>query len=375
MGKKNSLLKVSAINAAGIGVALIAGEIVLRITKPEALEARLAMNHQIQKGVNQVQTLFDKKKFHFTINSTGQQLHSEYQYEIQHDQYGWRNPCFDHKSPASAIIIGDSYTYGIGVGDNDLLQCQTKAFNPKSNIYAMGVPGAAITQYIHIAKTHSQLIKSLSPEKSIINLALCMGNDYEDLVAYGAYRSGTKMTIDEVMPQFKTSGLQNLLATVNTSLMRHPWIANSRLVTSIKISLMQIMRTKDYGNFYSNYGGQTFYKKSAPTQVKALEKSLSQIQSDLKDAGFNLGSIILIPDGSEISSSRLQRDAQVGGFKSSDVDPEFKFDGVLQACKAQKLECIDFRESLSSKDYYNFDGHFRSSGVKKMAQAVSHKLQ
>ena len=157
--------------------------------------------------------------------------------------------------------------------------------------------------------------------------------------------------------------------------MRQPWIANSRLVTSIKISLMQSMRTKDHGSFYSNYGGQTFYKKSTAPQVKALEKSLSQIQLDLEEAGFNLGSIILIPDGSEISSSRLQRDAQVGGFKSSDVDPEFKFNGVLKACQAQKLECIDFRESLSGKDYYNFDGHFRPSGVQKMAQAVSHKLQ
>ena len=157
--------------------------------------------------------------------------------------------------------------------------------------------------------------------------------------------------------------------------MHQPWIANSRLVTSIKMSLMQSMRTKDHGKFYSNYGGQTFNKKSTPSQNTALEKSLSQIQEDLEEVGFSLGSIILIPDGSEISSSRLQRDAQLGGFKIADVDPEFKFNGVLKACKAQNLECIDFRENLNSKDYYNFDGHFRPSGVKKMALAVSNKLQ
>ena len=375
MGKTKSLLKVAAINAAGLGVALLAGEIVLRITKPEAVEARLAMNNQIQKGIDQVQTLFDKEKFHFATNSTGQQLHSEYQHDVQHDQHGWRNPCFDNKNPASAIIIGDSYTYGIGVGDNDLLQCQIKALDPKSNIYAMGVPGAAISQYIRIVKTQSELIKSLSPNKSVINLALCMGNDYEDLVAYGAYRNDTKMTIDEVMPQFKTNRLNGWLGSINTALMQQPWIANSRLVTSIKMSLMQSMRTKDHGNFYSNYGGQTFYKKSTPSQNKALEKSLSQIKADLEEAGFSLGSIILIPDGSEISSRRLLRDAQLGGFKSADVDPGFKFNGVLKACKSQKIECIDFRENLNSNDYYNFDGHFRPSGVKKMAQAVANKLQ
>ena len=375
MGKKKSLLKVAVINAAGLGVALLAGEIVLRITKPEALEARLAMNQQLREGTQQSQSLFEKEHFRFKPNSKGEQFHSEYKHSTQHDQHGWRNPCFDSSKPATAIIIGDSYTYGIGVSDADLLQCQAKNFDPNSNIYAMGIPGAAIYQYLRILNTHSYLIHTLRPSNKEVNLALCMGNDFEDLIAYGIPKDEKNGAPIVAMPQFQQSGLKQAMSSINTTLMQQAWIADLRLAQALKLGVMQNSKIKDHGNFYSNYGGQTLYKKSSPDQTDALIRALNKLKDDFSKAGFKLGSVVLIPDGTEVSDERLERDAQLGGFKSSDINSNYKFDGILNACKRTGLNCIDFRDKLKGDDYYIFDGHFRPSGVKAMAESVMNKLQ
>ena len=375
MGKKTSLLKVTAINAAGLGVALLAGEIVLRITKPEALEARLAMNKQLREGTQQSQSLFEKEYFHFKPNSKGEQFHSEYQHSSQHDQYGWRNPCFDPSKPATAIIIGDSYTYGIGVSDADLLQCQAKNFDPNSNIYAMGIPGAAITQYLRILNTHSGLIHNLRPSSKTVNLALCMGNDFEDLIAYGIPNADKNGAPIVAMPQFQQSGLKQAMSNINTTLMQQAWIADLRLAQALKLVVMQNSKIKDHGNFYSNYGGQTLYKKNSPDQTSALTRALNKLKEDFSKAGFKLGSLVLIPDGTEVSKERLERDSQLGGFQSSDINSSYKFDGMLNACKNANLKCIDFRDKLKGDDYYVFDGHFRPSGVKVMTESIVNQLQ
>ena len=375
MGNRPSLLKVAAINAAGLGMALLAGEIVLRIIKPEALEARLAMNQQLRKGTQKSQSLFEKEYFRFKPNSKGEQFHSEYQHSSQHDQHGWRNPCFDPSKPATAIVIGDSYTYGIGVSDTDLFQCQANNFDSNSNIYAMGIPGAAIYQYLRILNTHSDLIDSLRPFSKTVNLALCMGNDFEDLIAYGTPKDDKNRAPIVAMPQFQQSGIKQAMSSINTTLMQQAWIADLRLVQALKLGIMQNSKIKDHGNFYSNYGGQTLYKKTSPDQTNALSRALNKLKVDFSKAGFKLGSVVLIPDGTEVSDDRLERDAKLGGFQSSEINSSYKFDGILNACKRADLKCIDFRGKLKGDDYYVFDGHFRPSGVKAMAESIVNQLK
>ena len=84
---------------------------------------------------------------------------------------------------------------------------------------------------------------------------------------------------------------------------------------------------------------------------------------------------MLIPDGTEVSDDRLERDAKLGGFQSSEINSSYKFDGILNACKRAGLKCIDFRDKLKGDDYYVFDGHFRPSGVKAMAESIVNQLQ
>ena len=43
-----------------------------------------------------------KKNISFKPNSKGEQLHSEYQHSTQHDQHGWRNPCFDFEQTSDS---------------------------------------------------------------------------------------------------------------------------------------------------------------------------------------------------------------------------------------------------------------------------------
>ena len=368
MGRASSIAKVVGINVAGLALALVGAEIALRIVKPEALQARLKMNELMRQGPAQAQGLFDSKTFHFQPNSQGQQLHSEYQHSVQHDRYGWRNPCFDFTQPASAVVIGDSYTYGIGVGDDDLMQCQASELEPNQNIYALGLPGANIPQYINILETQAATINKVNTNNEPIDLMLCMGNDYEGLIAYGQTSDNTRENPSDPLPSLNHTGLKAKLARFNTWVMEQPWIADLNLVQAAKLAAMQGGSIKDHGSYYSNYGGQTFYKSNSPSEARELQLALQRIRTDFQREGFQLGQIILIPDGSEISQSRLKRDGQLGGFSPDAIDVDHKYDQLLEACAAENMSCVDFRPQLSGEDYYEFDGHFRPQGVKVMSQ-------
>ena len=368
MGRASSIAKVIGINVGGLALALVGAEIALRIIKPEALQARLKMNELMRQGPAQAQGLFDSTTFRFAPNSQGQQLHTEYQHSVQHDRYGWRNPCFDFTKPASAVVIGDSYTYGIGVSDDDLMQCQASDLDPTQNIYALGLPGANIPQYINILKTQARSISKVNPDNQPIDLMLCMGNDYEGLIAYGKASETTGGKPSEPLPSLNHTGLKAKLSSFNSWVIGQPWIADLSLVQAAKLAAMQGGSIKDHGSYYSNYGGQTFYKTNSPSDTKELQIALQRIQADFQREGFQLGQIILIPDGSEISTARLQRDGQLGGFSPDAIDVNHKYDQLLQACEAENISCVDFRSQLSGKDYYEFDGHFRPNGVKVMSQ-------
>ena len=108
---KRSTASVIAWNLLGILVALGLAELVLRkVHTPAALQSRLTMNKLMRQGPVQAEGLFDTAAFRFKPNSSGQQLHNEYQHTVSHDRHGWRNPCFDERRPATAVFIGDSYT-------------------------------------------------------------------------------------------------------------------------------------------------------------------------------------------------------------------------------------------------------------------------
>ena len=67
------------------------------------------------------------------------------------------------------------------------------------------------------------------------------------------------------------------------------------------------------GNYYSNYGGQTFYKTNSPSDSKDLQLALNKESKISRAKDLSSGQIILIPDGSEISEEP-QAGWKLGGF-------------------------------------------------------------
>jgi hypothetical protein len=142
-----------------------------------------------------------------------------------------------------------------------------------------------------------------------------------------------------------------------------------------KLMAMQNSRIKDHGDYFSNYGGQTFYKRGAPQQRQQLTRALVRLRQRFAAEDVTLGSLFLIPDGSEISTERLQRDGQLGGFTPDQVNVGHKFEALMAACTSAGLHCVDLRPELSGEDYYVYDGHFRPSGVTVVAKTVAQELQ
>lgn len=117
----------------------------------------------------------------------------------EHDQSGFRNSHVPDQ--VDLVAIGDSQTYGIGVGREETWPQQLAAAGNKS-VYNLGMSGWGPIQYL----AHIEQATSLSPR--VVSVGLYLGNDIYD--AYNlSYRWGTGSAL-------KDPGLSRMLNELET---------------------------------------------------------------------------------------------------------------------------------------------------------------
>jgi hypothetical protein len=347
-----------------IAVALIT-EITLRyLYTPIAVKLRIEANSLARDPEQAQESLFDYNKMRFIPKSSGKILHQEYNTIANHDNFGFRNPCFDITKKANEIIIGDSFVYGIGVEDKDTLSCQLKNENPQMNIYTMGVPGAGPKEYLLLLEKNKENISKLIEGKTIVSIMIFTGNDFESLLNLG-------IPILENKNQ-KQYPFKPIIKAINFHLVKSKWLSESYFLQSIKILCMSLIKPNKTKNYFTNYASSTFYKSSSKSNIEQISSSLNMIKKTIEYNGMMLGKIYLVPDPAEISSSRLARDATLGQFNADQINVQYKFNSILSVCHQQNYSCLDLRESLSDRDYFYQDNHLRPIGVKKISRKINY---
>ena len=87
---------------------------------------------------------FIKSELQFKPFSKAYLKHVEYKHEVSHDEFGYRNPCFDKKKHTDGFLVGDSFVYGTGLLDLEVINCQT---SHTLQLYTIGIPGASPLEY------------------------------------------------------------------------------------------------------------------------------------------------------------------------------------------------------------------------------------
>lgn len=354
-------------------------ELFLRfVYAPEAVKNRIALNRLAGTPRN-FQNSFDEKAFRFIPGSKGEMAHPEYELPVTHDDFGFRNPCYTGPQKNSyALLIGDSYVYGLGVDDQHTFSCLLNA-GAGQHFYTMGIPGASPAQYLRMLKTHSrELIDKVKIDPlQPLYVMLFLGNDFEDLLAL------VQKPASAAAPPsaFEQPGASIPLLRRLNDMVTLGFLSQSYFAQSIKLAVLNLkLVKKSTAEYQTNYAGSTFYTRSAPLKVTESGAALVYFTGEAKALGYPSVTFVLVPDACEVDPVRLRRDASIGQFDADQINVNFKFDSLEQACRKLQISCIDTRPALMPKadgkpgassqlspDYYISDGHLRATGVERVS--------
>ena len=307
---------------------------------------------------------FDKEKYRFYPLSEGEIYHMEYNYKVNHDIYGYRNPCFEnYKDFRNTIfVVGDSFLYGIGLDNQDTLSCTYK----NNKIYTLGIPGAG---FIHYEKLIENLYYILSDKYSNREIVLIsyLGNDFESLINY----NNIKLDYNNYIKENNYTFSEKFIFQINRIIMTNKFTNQSYLINLVKYLLSNQLKEKN-NDFVSNNSGDTFYKKNIKkTHFFYIKRSLEKFLQKISEKKFILKKIILIPSVSDIDKNKIMRDSILYNFRISDLDLNYKYKTFLKACTELKINCVDTRKYLDGNDYYEVDNHLKASGIKKIKNFVN----
>ena len=338
------------------------------IYTPKALELRIDSN-RIARDPRQSQALFDGNNLNFFPNSSGRIIHAEYDVEANHDKIGFRNPCFEFEDKVYRIIIGDSFLYGVGVPDKETFSCNLNKISNVKKYYTIGVPGANPRSYLQILNKNNEILKKNLMGKPSVSIMIFMGNDYEELLSIDNDVLDINLDVSPLSLKEKFQ-FKNIVFYFNSLLVKSPILSESYFFNSIKIIYLNLTKKSDNEFYFRSNSGNTFYKFSSSSDNTDLKKSIQNFVNIIQNLGFPIGEFYLIPHPSDISINKLTRDSKLSQFSIEKVNINYKYEMIIKTCKEIKLRCIDLRNNLSEKDFYEFDDHLRPSGVKIAAKNI-----
>ena len=359
-------------------------EIALRIFTPNILQERLNTNVSAN---NDFQNLFNISKFHFEENSIGKAKHTEYEHSVAHDDVGFRNTCFKNKNkPSKILLIGDSYVYGLGVENDQIISCHlTKLGIPT---YSLGLVASDAFIYLKLMEKNLKKLKKKNyiDENTSFILTITLGNDFEsipfldllDIKKKNLNSFSVDSNTSEIKKNRRIHSDSKFLASLNkiffNSFLIKSYFLNYVKVTLVKSGLRHKFRKMPKG-VYADFAGSTYYTKNVQFDTKKFFNGFNKLILFLQHKSNNNFAILFIPNPAELSIVRLEDTAKISNFNASDIDINFKRNLILQACAKFNIHCLDPTKILDGrKDFYKYDNHPNSLGTEKIANFLYKKL-
>jgi hypothetical protein len=305
-----------------LSAALIAAEIFLRWQ-----ESSIAAKEFLDPGLFQYDA-----DLGWRLAPLARAHHVTADYDVNYtvDTDGFRS---DSEASSDALIIGDSFAFGFGVGDNETFPCLLKCRN-------LGVPGYSTDQELILFEKNLPMLK---PRR--VFLVVCLINDlFDNAMPFPIQAPRAK-------PFFKMEGAQ--LVVQNTPVPREehdvnagysladvvaggraPWWQHSRLASA----LWRDQRPHDFSAY--------------ATLFRAIAQRM-QARCVLNGIDFK---IVLLPGQSLVKDPS----SPSGAYQ----------DALRREILSTDLPVVDATPALSANDYFPHDGHLNSGGHVMMAKFI-----
>lgn len=371
---RHRLLALLTFNAAlfvGLGAA---GEIALRLLAPPWLAHRMAY---LEAGApadgfgsdRDWKVIRNDGRFvSFVPGSRFMVHHNEFHTTATIDEFGGRRVATDRKGGPLVPCLGDSFTFGVGVEDDETFVSALQR-SIDARLLNLGVPGAALPQQRFIVQNRHAALGRPAVYVSFFFL----GNDFDDMIRTRENRYAAGPDQGSAHP---TEVDETLAWRLNTLVNRSFW-RRSYLLQYSKWKLMQIgaVRGKRDEAFL------IMNAKNLPYQEMARNCLLAELdawQVLARQERFKL-LFVFLPDRYQVSTERRNLQAGYYGISRGDLLPTLPNRILAESLQARGIPYIDPTEAFQSADnpetlYYVNDNHFTPRGHALLAQVIATRL-
>lgn len=372
----------------GLSLGLLLGEAWLRFFTPPWLSRRMGnlnLAWQVQEFGTDAHWSVERsggRFVRFTPRTQFKMDHYEYNKEAHIDRWGGRvvNGRADWDGEVKVPFLGDSFTFGIGVDDNETFLSLLGAHAPQQFLN-LGVPGCALPQQMDILQFRRHDLNN--PKLWVF--VFYAGNDYFDLLRY--YSGGEKKGFTLLEPDSR-----GLLAVLDNLMFRFPLLGRSYLMVDVEQMLMN--RTAKQ----SEQGGATAWTMVSPNGKKMansmlllmdrkngdvfrreaarlVDRALTRLARLSHEEGFRTIFIVL-PDKLQVDPRLLNAKASHFGVDPASLDVELPnrvVDAELEKFNIRYFDVLDCMKGNAGL-YYRVDLHFTPSGHAMVARCLQDTL-
>jgi len=368
------------INAAVVGSAVIVSvallEVLIRVTSPGWLDHRmkvLSPGERLGFGSDSGFTIesFENGSFwRFTPFSQFEVYHYEYSTTANIDDVGGRNTNEPRLYARLIPFYGDSFTFGVGVDDDDTFVSKLVDTSDSTRFVNLGVPGSALHQHLDNLEARHQELET--PEKYIFFLFL--GNDLTD-VASKYLRRATAIVKEDAM---QTVSNKSFLGRINFWVYHNNFLNKSYLIQYVRQKMLSLYNQSD-----SSQAIDPFFLLTADSGeylemvIDFFSLELERIQTLSISLNFDF-LFVLLPSVYQVDENRWELGKEY--YNLSQVDaflPNKALSGLFSQFNIRFIDTTNcMRNSDSSSNFYYIqDNHFTRAGHNQTAKCIAPDLK
>lgn len=368
--KKQILFSIAGIFF-GFSLSLVFAEFALRIFTPDWLILRMKVANVGEDyyigSYNLIPEIRVNGKFrNFVPNSKFVLRHYEWENQANIDELGGRVTKYA-KTDKIVPFLGDSFTFGIGVEDDETYVSNLAIKATGRRFLNLGVAGSALNNHIDIIEMrHDELGR---PKLYILNVFL--GNDLTGVSDY--YKSkGQKQTPKDNNNKKIKEGYS--LQALKTLANYNKFLKKLYVFQFVRHELVLVV-IKGLPRLRNPIFLITQKNKSHLTEaIEYYEKELVRLNELADKLDFKF-IFILLPDVYQINKSLLEYRANYFGIEREILDMQSPNRLLGKALNKQGIDFIDLTKCLMRDNaldnlYYKFDKHFTKYGHKAAAKCV-----
>lgn len=282
--------------------------------------------------------------------------HYEYVHGVTIDELGGRVTPHGTAPEALVPVVGDSFTFGLGVEDSETFVSLLAPDSPY-RLVNLGVPGSALHDHLNIVQMrHEEL-----GEPELYVFVVFMGNDLSDVRARHLISSGGA-------PDNGT-----LAFRANVFVFHHPLLKQLYAIQYARQKALALMNRGD-----NAYMRPVF--RAMRTDRSYLEGSLIHWRAELERLALVAGTrgfrylVVLIPDVHQLDGQRLVAKAESYGLENDKLDPgqlSRAYTGALEDSGVTYFnleQCL--AEAMTEGLFYVQDNHFTAAGHAVAAECI-----